>query len=250
MKKLTTSEFKERLYNLYGDQFEVLSEYVNNVTKITLKCNHCGNIIQKAPVKMTGSTHEGCYICSKKNGHKTTDYFQKELDEKYPNTYTVLGEYVRARDPLLVQRKDCGHAYYASPDNLLRGKGCPKCSIEHSSYTKIVEQYLNKNNIKYKPEKRFDDCKHIRTLPFDYYLPDYHTCIEVDGEFHFPNSSIYKYNERSSYENVKMRDDIKTKYCKDNNIKLIRLPYYEKDEFVEILDIELHANTETTNQIA
>lgn len=250
MKKLTTSEFKERLYNLYGDQFEVLSEYVNNVTKITLKCNHCGNVIQKAPVKMTGATREGCYICSKKNGHKTTDYFQKELNEKYPDTYIVLGEYVRARDPLLVQRKDCGHTYYASPDNLLRGKGCPKCSIKQSSYMDIVEEYLDNNNIEYVKEKRFDDCKNIRTLPFDYYLPRYNVCIEVDGEFHYSNSSVFKNSERGNYENVHKRDNIKTQYCKDNNIKLIRLPYYKKDIFSEILNTELHANTETTNRIA
>lgn len=74
-KKITTEEFKNRLFNIWGNQFELLSEYVNNETDVTLKCNQCGNIITKRPVKMTGATKEGCYICSKKNGKKNYRFF-------------------------------------------------------------------------------------------------------------------------------------------------------------------------------
>ena len=75
-RKLTTSEFTNRLFDIYGDQFEVLSEYINNNTKIKLRCNKCGNIIEKKPVKMTGKTREGCYFCSGKY-KKDTEYFKK-----------------------------------------------------------------------------------------------------------------------------------------------------------------------------
>ena len=59
-------------------------------------------------------------------------------------------------------------------------------------------------------------------------------CIEVDGEFHYPNNSVYL-NKRSAYEEVSIRDNIKTQYCKDNNIELIRLPYFKELEFGKIL---------------
>ena len=39
--------------------------------------------------------------------------------------------------------------------------------------------------------------------------------------------------------NRKYLDDIKTKYCKDNNIELIRIPYWEKDNIEEILNHKL-----------
>ena len=35
-------------------------------------------------------------------------------------------------------------------------------------------------------------------------------------------------------------DNIKSQYCKDNNIKLIRIPYWEYDNINEILDKELN----------
>ena len=37
----------------------------------------------------------------------------------------------------------------------------------------------------------------------------------------------------------KIRDTIKTIYCKENNIKLIRIPYTEYDNIEKILEKEL-----------
>lgn len=236
-KKLTTSDFQNRLNEIYGDQFIVKSDYINNVTKIDILCTHCGNVIQKSPVKMTGVTREGCYICSGKNHYKTKETLQSEVDKKFPDSYIIIGEYIKAREPLAVKRTQCGHVYNVSPDNLLRGKGCPRCSIRQSKYMDIVENYLDTHNIKYEKEKRFDDCKYIRVLPFDYYIPDFNLCIEVDGEFHYYDNTLYKYgNNNTELKLVQKRDQIKTKYCEDNDIKLLRLPYYEKDYFENILE--------------
>lgn len=233
-KKLTTEEFQNRLNKIFGNQFTVLSEYVNNSTKVDILCNKCNNIIQKRPAKMINDTKEGCYICSGKNHYKTKESFQKEIDKKFPNTYKIIGEYVRARQPLSVKRLSCGHTYDVAPTNLLKGRGCPRCGIKQSHYMDIVESFFENNNIEYEKEKRFDDCKYIRILPFDYYLPKYNMCVEVDGEFHYPNNNIY-INRHSTYEKVSIRDGIKTQYCNDNNIKLLRLPYYKELEFEKIL---------------
>jgi hypothetical protein len=35
---------------------------------------------------------------------------------------------------------------------------------------------------------------------------------------------------KKMFENSKFRDEIKNKYCLEKNIKLIRIPYYEKIE--------------------
>lgn len=246
-KKRTTSEFQNTLNELFDNQFEVLSEYINNETKVKLLCKKCGNVIYKRPAKMTSKTHEGCYICSGKNHFKTKETLQIEVDIKFPNTYEIIGEYIKARQPLTVKRIPCGHIYDISPDNLLRGKGCPKCTIRQSHYMDIVEAYFEKRNISYVKEKRFPDCIHIRALPFDYYIEDKNICIEVDGEFHYQIGRYEHCSPHTTFENVKKRDKIKTDYCKDNNIKLIRLPYFEEQNFEKILDKELYANTEITN---
>lgn len=213
-----------------------------------MRCNKCNNIIEKIPAKLICKNPEGCYICSGKNKHKTTDFFKKELNEKFPETFKVLSEYKNARTPIKVLRLKCGHINYISPDNLLRGKGCPACGIRQSSYMNQVEKYLQDNNIEFIKEKRFEECRNIKTLPFDYYLPKYNCCIEVDGEFHYKN-----FEKRNSSNTVQMRDNIKTNFCLKNNIELIRLPYFEFKKnnqcsfnYIKILNDKLHINSEIT----
>lgn len=183
---------------------------------------------------MISVNREGCYICSGKNHYKTRESLQKEVDDKFPNTYRIIGEYVKARQPLTVERLICGHTYSVSPDNLLRGRGCPRCGLRQSHYMDIVESFFRENNIEYEKEKRFEDCKCVRVLPFDYYLPQHNMCIEVDGEFHYPYNNIYR-NNHSAYAELAARDNIKTQYCNDHFIKLLRLPYYRESEFKNIL---------------
>lgn len=242
-KKSSTEEFRKRLEDIHGNQFELLSEYVNNETKVQLRCRKCGNIIFKRPSKIVCRPYEGCYVCSGKNRYKTKESLQREVNALYPAEFLVLGDYIGARKKTLVKRIPCGHTYEVSPDNLLRGKGCPKCNQSH--YANIVEDYLSNKGITFEREKRFAGCRNIRELPFDYYIPDRNTCIEVDGQFHY--KSYYEaINNYDAFEAVTVRDKIKTDYCKDNGIKLIRLPYYMSDRFSDILDYELYANTEIT----
>ena len=249
MRKLTTEEFQNRLDEIYGKgEYIVLSEYVNNCTKVDILHTKCNKVFRKAPVKITGATKEGCYICSGKNRYKTRETLQAEVDEKYPDTYEIIGEYINARTPIRVRKLKCGHEYDISPDNLLRGKGCPKCWVGHSHYMQIVEDYFDDRGIEYVCEKRFEDCKNIRALPFDYYLPSYNTCVEVDGQFHYSNCSRYAKDD-TAFKQISFRDGIKTKYCEDNGINLIRLPYFEEKNFEKILDEKLYVNTEITKAI-
>ena len=76
-------------------------------------------------------------------------------------------------------------------------------------------------------EKVFEDCtnqmegKSCRKLRFDFYLPKQNTLIEYDGEQHF----IQRGRFGSGFEALKRNDKIKNEYCRDNNIKLIRIHY-------------------------
>lgn len=40
----------------------------------------------------------------------------------------------------------------------------------------------------------------------------------------------------------KIKDNIKTQYCEDNNIKLIRIPYWEFNNIETILNKKLNLN--------
>jgi uncharacterized Zn-finger protein len=78
--------------------------------------------------------------------------------------------------------------------------------------------------IDYITQYKFNDCRHKLPLPFDFYIPDageHGACIEYDGIFHYKDI-------HGSLEVSQKRDAIKTKYCKDNNIPLLRIPYTDK----------------------
>jgi very-short-patch-repair endonuclease len=93
-----------------------------------------------------------------------------------------------------------------------------------SAGEKRILNYLKRKNIKFVTQKKFDDCKNIYRLPFDFYLPDYNVLIEFDGEQHFKKSNFSKSDEinRMKFEQIQKNDRIKTRYCAKNNIILLR----------------------------
>jgi len=75
----------------------------------------------------------------------------------------------------------------------------------------------------------FEKCRGKRKpLPFDFYLTELNTCIEYDGKQYFLKESLF-YSDQT-----KINDQTKNLFCKDNNIKLIRISY--KDNIISILE--------------
>ena len=99
---------------------------------------------------------------------------------------------------------------------------------------KLIKKFLDDNSIKYEREKKFDSCRNINSLPFDFYLPDLNMCIEYDGELHFKSSELFGGSER--LQSTKKNDKIKNKWCKENNISLLRINYLKKSKINEILN--------------
>jgi very-short-patch-repair endonuclease len=70
------------------------------------------------------------------------------------------------------------------------------------------------------------NCRNKKPLPFDFYLPELNICIEYDGIQHY---KTWKGKQADLYivnlQKTKQHDLIKTNFCKDNGIRLIRIPY-------------------------
>ena len=91
----------------------------------------------------------------------------------------------------------------------------------HSNISKgneIIKNLLLKAEIPFELEKKFKTCKDKKELPFDFYVNNTYL-IEFDGIQHFDKNSKY------DYEYTHNHDIIKNKWCKENNIPLIRIPY-------------------------
>ena len=129
-----------------------------------------------------------------------------------------------------------GHEFKMTFNHFSTGTRCPFC--KESKGERTIEKYLIKNNIKYVRQHRFDDCKYERKLPFDFYIPSLNTLIEYDGELHY--KSVDYFGGDDHYNKTLIRDKIKDSYCKNNNIKLIRIPYWELNNVESILNNNLN----------
>ena len=79
-------------------------------------------------------------------------------------------------------------------------------------------------------------------LPFDFLVYEPSTkniisLIEFDGAQHF-KETIFSRSEEQQYK-IWHHYLIKDNYCKQNNLKLIRIPYYEQKNIAKILDKHL-----------
>jgi hypothetical protein len=93
---------------------------------------------------------------------------------------------------------------------------------------KKIYDFLTISNINFKYNKSLLDCVHISKLRFDFYLYDYNLCVEFDGIQHIEPVDFFGGEEE--FEKTKIRDEIKNLFCKVNDIKLLRIPYYWEDE--------------------
>ena len=136
---------------------------------------------------------------------------------------------------ITIKHKICNHefdrAWWNIKDNGLK---CPVCYPLDSTGEIMIENYLTINKIEFEKQKRFNECRNIRTLPFDFYLPQYNVLIEFDGEQHF--KPVEHLGGEKHYINTVRNDNIKNEFCKDKNIQLLRIPYYNINDINNIMD--------------
>lgn len=135
-------------------------------------------------------------------------------------------------------RCDCGNYSQVSSNAILQ-KATKSCGCLLSSGEKKIQFILQKEQITFEVQKMFDGCVNPKTeakLRFDFYLPDYNCCIEYDGEQHF--RPVEYFGGQKAFEAAQYRDILKNKFCENNDIKLIRIPYTDFDKIDEqyILD--------------
>lgn len=132
---------------------------------------------------------------------------------------------------------DCGKSFTIYLTNFLKGGvRCPDCVKQDSKYSLKVKEWLEDNNILFTKEHRFDDCRNIKPLPFDFAIKQNGkwVLIEVDGQQHFYTTP---WTNEEDLHNQKIRDRIKDDYCKKNGHTLVRIPYWkvESGSYIKLL---------------
>lgn len=141
MNKKTTEQFKKEVFDLVGNEYEVLGEYISSNTKIEIKHNTCGHIFTVCPVFFLRGTR--CPNCAG-NLKKTTEQFKEELFKMYGNEYEVLGEYINNHTKIELLHKTCGNKIFVIPSSILSGHKCGYCfGAKKESLENIQEQIYN-----------------------------------------------------------------------------------------------------------
>lgn len=222
-RKLPKDTFKEYVESR-GDI--LLEEYTDSRTKIKIQCGKC-NIIYD----ITGNSYRngsGCQPCGIDRTRLSYEDVKNRI-EYYGDKLLSL-EYINQNSSLQIQ---CGNCNQIFEKSLSSGGGYqPFCKFCNS--TKLEKQmmtYLKNKNIEFINQKMYKDCLSEKNCQFrfDFYLPSDNVIIEADGEQHFKPLRFRSkdYNIQEWFKIIQERDKIKTKYCIDNNIKIIRISYKE-----------------------
>jgi len=224
-KKLSKEEIVERSNKTWNSEYELLSDEVNYSKKALIRHKKCGYEYEQLIYShLTGA---GCPKCA---GNKplTKEYVQEKSNKVHSNEYEILSNPKGAFSKINIKHKKCGYEYEQVVSTHLSGCGCSRCNTSKGEL--FVESILKEESIIYCTQKTFDDCKYINKLKYDFFLPELNTCIEFDGEQHF--KPIRWFGGKKAYIIQKIKDDIKNKYCLNNNIKIIRFKF--DDDFDKI----------------
>ena len=237
-------EYCRRLHqsnNLIGQQFNyltVLDLDLNYKKENNVKTNDaywickckCGNIVSVSTQHLIkGHTQScGCYhteIVSKDLSGQIFGAW-KVLKRDKNRYYKTTGESISY---YICECLLCHTIKSVQANHLIQGDslscGCIKSKGEY-----VITQLLIKNNIKFECEKTFDNCKFLnsnRKAKFDFYINN-SFLLEYDGQQHFKPSTTGFFTPEKVDE-IKQKDLYKNQWCKENNIPLKRIPYWELD---------------------
>ena len=230
--KKDTETFKKEVFELEGDEYEVIGKYKNSYTKLKMKHTKCNHTYEVNPNSFL--IGDRCPSCSG-NTKKDTETFKKEVFELVGDEFEVVGEYKDAKTKLKMKHTKCNHTYEVNPNNFLRGSRCPKCRESKGEVS--VSTILEKLHVNHIAQAKFGSCKYRRPLPFDFAVYSASNellgLIEYDGEQHF--RAVDAFGGEKALKSTQRRDAIKTQYCADNGIPLLRIPYTEFDNIEAIV---------------
>jgi len=228
--KISSSEYIKRCIKKHGEKFDYSkTEYKSSDKEVTIICKKHGEFKIKASRHLVGA---GCTKCKleklssdkKYSTEKWIEMAKKIHKNKYQYPFFCIengDSYIPIICPVHGEFKQRIRIH-------VMGCGCRACSKTISNGEKKIISLLTKNKIIFETQKTIEGCFSKMVLRFDFYLPEKKIYIEYDGIQHF--KPVNYFGGTKSFNKIKESDKIKNDYCKENKIKLLRIPYYENIE--------------------
>lgn len=220
----------------------------NGSTKVLWKCQcECGNVLNvRAHQLRSGHTKScGCYA----EIAKLESLKKKFIGTRFNKLVVVDYDHYENETRYWKCQCDCGNTCVVSSRHLQSKKTIGSCGCEGSKAENALFNILEKRGIPYQKQFRFDDCKDIKSLPFDFAIFNDNNnlifLVELNGEQHYyPFTYCGESKEQKilNYEDRKRKDCIKERYCIKNDIPLLIIKYNDFDKLEQIFMDYYHRN--------
>lgn len=233
--------FIEQARKVHGDFYDYSkSTYQGQHYELTIRCPLHGLFNMRPNNHVRGK--QRCPLCGAGKKRTTRDFviLAKEVHgENYDYSQVT---YKSAKTNVNVICPEHG-LFKITPDSHIGWyrQGCPRCKASRGERA-IFRELVKIGITNFVCEKSFDGLVTSDTklpLRFDFYLPEQNLLIEFDGHAHF---DMVNYSGKMSTVEMKKRlsrtkqlDKIKDKWAVDNNITLLRIPYWEYNNILIIL---------------
>ena len=243
IKNRINNDWLNDFISIHGNRYDYSKvEYIRSSMRVIIICKEHGEFLQTPNTHLRGT---GCKKCAvslvgilNRNNNWLSDFISIHGDRyEYKKV-----KYTKNNEKVIITCKKHGD-FKQSPNTHLRGRGCPNCNTSKGE-NKIIDFLKNKKVI-YIHQHRFDDCKNILPLVFDFYIPNIKLCIEYDGIQHF--EPVEKFGGYNSLLKTKENDTIKNEYCEKNNIEILRIAYYDYKNIEYIIESKLNIYIKINN---
>ena len=223
---------------IHGEKYNYHNAYQSPAPFVIITCSTHGDFKQHNQDHLRGFNCPSCGKLSSAEKRKMPfQAFIKYAQHKHGNKFCYeKSNYTNNRTKIEIVCPIHG-SFFQTPRSHLKHNGCSKCKEISRGEIKI-QQFLIQNQIIFERQKRILECKHKLPLPFDFYLPDYNLCIEFDGIQHILGWGLKK-NKQKSLEIIQLRDEIKTNFCLNNSINLLRISHDKIEQIEELIINEL-----------
>jgi hypothetical protein len=204
-KKLTTKEFIEKAISVHDKKYDYSRvNYINNHTKVLIKCNRCGNEFEVTPNNHLSQKH-GCPLCNHRSYSYTNDEFIKKAVILNGDTFDYSKvDYKNNRTKIIIKHNNCGKWFWQTPSKHLSGQGCPYCAKNKKLTTdEFAKKAAIRHNNKYdysKVEYKCTDKKVCIICPEHgefWQTPHSHLkgcgCPKCDEEINVSETKLYNF---------------------------------------------------------
>ena len=147
----TLVNFKTKAINIHGNSYEYLSEYINNHTKIKIKCLSCNNIFLQIPNSHLNG--RGCPPCGNTKKTKTNEQFLLEARNIHGNRFNYLTEYTKNNKNIHIECLICNTKFFQRANSHIQGHGCANCNGGVGGYSETF--FKNRPYLKIIPAKLY-----------------------------------------------------------------------------------------------